>query len=339
MNLSRINEFDLIRRFSKRFSQDIPRGVIGIGDDCSVTPLSSGMSTLVTTDLLVENVHFLRWAIPAKDLGHKALAVSLSDIAAMGGRPTSAYLSLALTPDLSLEWVDDFFKGFGELASVHRVNLLGGDTTRSHHDIVINVTVIGNAQTDRVKLRSSARAGDLICVTGTLGDSAGGLHAIQNRVPETQASKFLIEQHHRPDPNLCEGEWLASHSSVGAMMDTSDGIDSDLRRIMESSDCGARVDVESVPISPELRSYAQSQLCDPTEWALTGGEDYRLLFTVCGDFLSQVCKDFRDQFHRSLFPIGEITSERGKLEYRSHGIPYRILKAGFSHFAGDFHED
>lgn len=330
--LASIGEFGLIRRFSPAFLKGLPRGVIGIGDDCAVLPWKKNAHLLVTTDLLVEDIHFLRDKIPALDLGYKSLAVNLSDIAAMGGVPMSAFLSLGLPNDIGVEWVDAFFRGVGELAEREHVRLLGGDTTRSKGPIIINFAVLGRVRPDRVKLRSGARPGDIFCVTGPLGDSEGGLRILFEKRPRGRDEKYLVGRHHRPRAHLAEGAWLGGRSGVTAMMDVSDGIDSDVRRIMERSDCGAVVDLGKLPVSEPLRRTGRKRGWDLFEVAAAGGEDYCLLAAVKPACYENIALEFEKKFGRMLTAIGRATSKKGVLAYLREGRPFTLARRGFDHF-------
>ncbi len=331
MKISEMGEFGLIERIKEVLGQDLPQNSLGIGDDCAVLPEARNR-TLVTTDLLVEGVHFLKSAISPKDLGHKSLAVNLSDIAGMGGTPTYAFVSIALPEDTEVEWVSSFYEGLRNLARKYKVSVLGGDTTRSLNGITINITLLG--ETDgRVKLRSSAKKGDLICVTNTLGDSAGGLQIILNQIAQdSPARQYLVKCHHHPKPQVEEGQWLAQQENVHAMMDVSDGIGSDLKRIIEQSGCGARVDLEKIPLSDQLRLSAKELGWDPLELAISGGEDYCLLLTVDRTSYPGIAAEFKKQFNLPLYAIGEITSDRGKPEYLVNGMPHPLSSSGFDHF-------
>lgn len=213
VRLQQLGEFGLIARIAHEWKDRTPSHWVGIGDDCAVLPFPREASPeitklLVTTDMLVEHVHFLLSSTPPDALGHKALAVNVSDIAAMGGIPTTAFLSLALPQNLSVEWVDDFFQGFNKLAQYYDIVLAGGDTTRSMGPVVVNVTLVGQGEPKDLKTRAGAQSGDVICVTGTLGDSGGGLqlllkHPCSHRTP---AEHWLLAQHHRPRPHLKEGQ-------------------------------------------------------------------------------------------------------------------------------------
>jgi len=331
MKLADLGEFELIHRFAENFRSGLPAGVVGIGDDAAVLPWDAEKSLLVTTDMLVENVHFLRSEIAPQDLGYKSVAVNLSDIAGIGGTPTSLFLSWALPPDLDVDWVDHFFKGMKELTDQHGVHLLGGDTTRGS-SIVINITVLGQVGTEDVKVRSSAQHGDVLCVTSTLGDSAAGLQIILQNKPRTGPAEILLRRHHRPEAQVAQGRWLAARREVHAMMDISDGIASDLSRIAESSACGAEVDLQRLPISPEMATVCKANGWDAVDLATGGGEDYGLLCTVAAPAALKLAEEFQDHFHRPLFLIGKITFEKGQVKFLSQGQE-KVLK-GWDHFLG-----
>lgn len=300
MDLKELGEFGLIERIKEALGGPMPDGVLGIGDDCAVLPQAGGMETLVSTDMLLEGSHFLRGDIPARLLGWKSAAVNFSDIAAMGGRPVGSFLSLGLPAGLDSDWMDAFLAGYKECSQYCGAPLLGGDTTTSQDGIAINVTVIGQCQRGRSRKRSSAVPGDLVCVTGPLGDSAAGLQAILQGVRGSEDAETLVERHYRPVPRVSEGQALAATPGVHAMMDISDGVASDLRHILKASGVGAAVRTQDVPLSAELRRVCAQQGWDATTLALTGGEDYELLFTMAPGTEPPV----------PYFVIGTITEEK-----------------------------
>jgi len=279
MDIKELGEFGLIAEIKSAFAQ-VPSGVRGIGDDCAVIPQVTGRDTLVSTDMLVEGSHFLMEDVEAHHLGWKSAAVNISDIAAMGGRPTATFLSLALPKNLEASWIRAFMDGYREISDLYGVPLLGGDTTSSPDRLCINVAVLGECESGVAKLRSSARIGDLVCVTGFLGDSAGGLQAILRGALRDSTVTALIQRHYLPHPRVREGLALAKCSAVHAMMDISDGIGSDLRHILEASGVGAEIALEKLPISEEMAAFCRVSGLDPYELATSGGEDYELLFTV-----------------------------------------------------------
>ena len=331
MKLHDLGEFHLIEQIRAQF-QPMQEDVLGIGDDCAVLPLSRQRKQLVTTDLLVENIHFLRDRIAPEDLGHKALAVNISDIAAMGGTPTGAFLSIALPGDLETSWCDAFFEGIHTLATECNCPLLGGDTTKTKNDIAINFTVLGEMDAAHVKYRSGAMAGDIIATTGVVGDSGGGLRLIlEDNLLISAAHVALVQTHHHPMPHLQEGVWLAQHTTVHSMIDLSDGIHSDIRHIMKASNVGANIDLAQIPMSKALRLVGEENQWPIEELALTGGEDYVLLCTVDPTAFAQLANAFEQHFQRPLYPIGHIT-DTNQLNYERAGIAHNLQSIGFDHF-------
>lgn len=335
LRIEDLGEFGFIARFSRDFLKKLPPGVLGIGDDCAVIPWKGRKKLLVTTDLLIDGVHFLKENISARDLGYKSLAVNLSDIAAMGGNPRWAFLSIAIPSETEVAWLDEFFRGWRQLAERTGVHLLGGDTTKSRAGLVINVVILGEVDARYIRYRSSARPGDIVAVTDNLGDSEGGLRLILNKMPDEKLhseEKYLLRRHYRPRPHLEEGQFLARQPEVRAMIDISDGIDSDLRRIMERSGCGVRVFLERLPISPALKKCAGRYNWNLDEVSAAGGEDYCLLLTVAPEKFSGLAKQFHRRFGRPLRAIGQITDEKYQLHYLRGNHQIELKKSGFDHF-------
>lgn len=330
MNLKDIGEFGLIRRFTPLFSEGIPKGVEGIGNDCAVIPSGDQRSLLVTTDLLVENTHFIKYLISADELGFKSLSVNLSDIAAMGGTPRYAFLSVALPVETPIKWIDDFMDSFAKLCEETGVLLLGGDTTRGEL-VAVNVLIIGEIETANIKRRTQAIAGDVICCTGYLGDSGGGLQIVLEGLPQEGVAKDLIKAHYRPHPQLEEGAWLARQPGVHAMMDISDGVASDILRVMEQSLCGAHIEVERLPISDSLKKASAKFGWKAEDLALSGGEDYCLMVTVDPKYYTELEQAFFNQFHRPLHQIGTILPGTDVL-YTFNKETYTPAGSGFDHF-------
>jgi thiamine-monophosphate kinase len=278
---------------------------------------------LFSTDLLVEGVHFLRYKSSPEDVGWKAAAVNLSDIAAMGGTPVATFLSIALPKEAQGEWVERFIKGYEKISRRYNVPLLGGDTTSSLRDIVINVGVLGRAPSGRCIKRNGALAGHSIYVTGNLGDSAAGLQAILNDWEMTPAVTSLINSHMKPTPRLREGYALMNTGLIGAMMDISDGIASDLNHILRASEVGAQVSLDKIPMSDDLKSICKIYELDPYALAVGGGEDYELLFTA--PECIEECVDF------PVYKIGEIV-ENNTFRWLKDGIDTDFNIDGFNHF-------
>ncbi len=327
-----IGEFGFIDRIAAHGLNRSDGVICGIGDDCAVLEGPGELVLLVTSDLMVEDVHFTRDGIDPEDLGHKLLAVSLSDIAAMGGEPRDATVSLAASEDESIAFVEAIYDGLRSCAAKHGVNIVGGDTTKSPGPMVLDLTLLGRAHRDSVCLRSGARPGDLVFVSGTAGDSAAGLGLSLRELAEFCDSDraYLVGRHTRPEPRLALGRGLADTGAVTAMIDVSDGIASDLIHICERSGVSAVVDRARIPLSPALRAYAAAAEVDSVELALTGGEDYELLFTVRSDQVGAV-EAFRDV--SAITRIGVIEAGPAALfEMDASGVRVPIRSRGYDHF-------
>ena len=325
-------EFCFIENISKIFNQIKSGKYEGIGDDCSVIPISNEESIVVTTDMLVENSHFIRNKISAYNLGWKSLAVNISDVASMGAKPFASFMSIAIPKDIDLKWKDEFIEGYYDISKKFSTELLGGDTTSSKNDIVINITALGIIKNEDIKRRSAAKNGDLIVVTSTLGDSACGLKLLLNNIINLNLPAHLHceAQHHKPTPHSEEGQWLGRYP-INAMMDISDGISSDLTHICKASSCGARIDISRIPISKEVETICKEQNWEANTLALSGGEDYSLLFTITADNFDKISKEYQQRFNKELYVIGEITPNN-KIEYIDTDNNIVNIPIGFRHF-------
>ena len=311
-----MTEFGFIDHIRRRFADLPDQGFEGIGDDCAVLPLG-GEALVFTSDLLTEGVHFLRHATSARELGGKSLAVNLSDVAAMGARPVATLLSIALPPDAAGAWAEEFMEGYRELSARFGTPLVGGDTTRSESGVTINVTAIGRSPLTHLKRRRDARPGDALFVAGELGASGAGLRDLLAGHPDPPPARI----HRNPQPQVDEGIWLGGRPEVHAMMDLSDGLASDLRHILDESDCGAEVELERIPVAAgsDLRTAA------------CGGEDYKLLFTAAPAAARRLEEEFLARFGTPLHRIGRIT-ERAGLTWLQAGSPVQLDWQGFTHY-------
>ena len=335
MKLSDIGEFGFIKEIAAPFFEHLSENITGIGDDCAIIPLSESESQIVTTDMLIENTHFIFDKITAFELGQKSLAVNLSDITAMGGTPTSAFISLGIPDTVSLEWLKEFYEGLSFLAKQSKTPILGGDTTKSTCGLIINIAVLGKVDNTKVKMRSGARPGDLICVTDTLGDSACGLNFILKKLAiRTPAERAMFQAHNLPRPHLAEGAFLSQQEGVSTMIDVSDGIDSDLKRIMERSEVGAKIILEHIPLSDSLTHICDEYQWDALRFAVTGGEDYCLLCTINKNAYSDIQKVYKKTFHRDLYIIGEINTSN-TLTYLKNGREFHFDHSGYDHFKSE----
>jgi len=333
MNLKEIGEFGFIKKISRGCLIRPDTIVKGIGDDAAAFITEPGYLTLITTDLLVERIHFLREAISGFDLGYKSLAVNLSDIAAMGGTAREAFVSIAIPEECQLDYLEQIYDGIKNLAAKFEVNVLGGDTTSSKIDLIINIVVQGIVSKEELLCRDAARPGDIIFSTGFLGDSRAGLHLILNKIAlDTQALKSLLKAHRVPEPHLREGRFLAQQQGVHAAIDTSDGLSSDLGHIVEESRVGARLFADKIPVSQELMDFCTRFDFDPIEYALAGGEDYTLLCTITPESANQIANAFEKEFKRPLFQIGEITAEKQLMLVYPDAKTKPITPTGWDHF-------
>jgi thiamine-monophosphate kinase len=334
MKLKEIGEFGLIDHLARGLKHELPTGWLGIGDDCAVIPTASGEVDVITTDMLIENTHFLRQAISPEELGYKSLAVNLSDVAAMGAKPISAFIALAIPQDLEVEWLSRFYHGMQELADSAGVHIMGGDTTRSPQGLSICITAMGRMPQCNLKLRSMTKPGDIVCLSGTIGDSPAGLQLLlHNRADaENPEHAHLLRRHNHPRPHLAEGLWLGKQPAVHAMMDVSDGIDSDLRRICEQSHTGILVNLDALPLSPELQNVCKNQGWNAAQLAATGGEDYCLVCTIDAEMYPEIAAAFSAEFSQPLTAIGRVVDSYSGLRYQAAGTPVTLEGHGFDHF-------
>ena len=333
--LKDIGEFGFIKRFSPQFDELIKHNDYGIGDDCALISINDTEYHLVSTDLLVEDVHFLKNKISPQELGHKALAVNLSDIAAMGGKALYSFLSIAIPKETDLSYLDDFMSGYYELSKKYNVALMGGDTTRSQDKLLINITVIGQCKKADVHLRSMAKVNDVICTTGTLGDSAAGLKALLENLDKNEDIDALIKRHHIPQPRLNEGLFLSSQNGVNAMMDISDGVASDLKHILKASNVAANIFIEKLPISSLLKKAAEKYYWNTDMLASSGGEDYELLLTIDKNQFEKIDSKYFSCFGNHLYPIGEITKGKSEISWYKNNKIIDFNQQGFNHFSKD----
>lgn len=317
------SEFDLIAR---HFARDAPAGMVGVGDDCAMFTPTAGRQVVTSTDLLLEGRHFFPDVDP-RALGHKALAVNLSDLAAMGATPTACVLGIGL-PKVDEPWLAAFAQGFLSLASHHACPLLGGDTTRSQHGVVISVTVFGTLVPGQALLRSAGQCGDDVWVSGTLGAADVAYRLLAGHLP---ADDMLLGHVRRalewPTPRIELGQALAGVAH--AALDLSDGLLQDLGHILKASGLGADLRYDALPIAPAL-----AQLPDPVvaHAALAGGDVYELCFTACPSQRSQILA----AGHACGVPVTQVGSLRREagLSLTRAGVPMALpATSGFDHFS------
>ena len=330
MKVFEIGEFDLIDRVNSISGRPASDVRIGIGDDAALVSHDSN-EILLTTDALVENVHFTN-KIPPHAVGYKAIAVNISDIAAMGGKPKHILISLSLPGHTEVEVVDEIYKGMIDCAKKFGAGIVGGNMSKSK-EIVINVTVTGTVEPKNLRKRGTALVGDSILVTGSLGGSAAGLLAIENGIidPDEYRGNELLEKHLYPKALVEESRVLAKLGSR-AQEDISDSLYLDLSNICLASNVGAVVDVSKVPVAPEASEVEKSINIDPLNLALSGGEDYELLLTASKEEVKKMREGLLRETGTELSEIGEIVAGSGVRFIDSTGEEIRYDKSGYDHF-------
>jgi thiamine-monophosphate kinase len=292
----------------------------GIGDDCAILQIPAGLQTLVTTDFSLEGVHFRREWHPAEAVGHRCLARGLSDIAAMGGSPLAAFLSLALPPNLPQSWVNQFVKGLLKLAEKFKVSLAGGDTAQSRSGVLADIVVVGSVPRGKAIRRTGARPGDRIYVTGALGGAAAAFNLLFSGRKLKPAD---FPRHFHPMPRIEVGQFLLAKGLASAMIDLSDGLSTDLGHICEESEVGAEIHAERVPRAMIGKPAREVDL----KFALHGGEDYELLFTVTGN--KRVPAEIGGV---AITQIGHLTRGKNLVLMNSEGVGVKLRPQGWEHF-------
>jgi thiamine-monophosphate kinase len=307
-----------------------PRKIlVAIGDDAAVWQPSRSHRSVITTDALVDGVHFQSATVPARAVGHRAMAANLSDVAAMGARPILATVALGVTDTATEGWILDAYRGMAGLAAQHGGRIVGGDITRAPA-LTIVISVVGEVSPRHLKLRGGGRAGDVVAVTGPLGASRAGLELLRREVAvDDELRAAAAAAFATPQPRVREGRWLAASASVHALMDCSDGLSTDLRHLAEASGCGAVV--ERVPVHGVASAVARSAGADPVDWALSGGEDFELLVAIAPRAFSHLDCRFAQRFGRPLERIGRLEANPG-IHLETQGVAtVELAASGWDH--------
>lgn len=339
----RVREFALIRALARRFARHTKQLIRGIGDDAAVLAAPASGWWHVTTDLLADGIHFDLRTASLESVGYRAAMANLSDIAAMGAVPRYVLVSLAMPPDFGTRQVVQLYTGLMRACRPRHVLLIGGDTSASTSGLFVSLTLIGTTTSGRALFRHGARVGDHIYVTGTLGDSLAGLQLLPHTTskrPTHRAfsplrashTRLLINRHLRPTARLAEGQWLNTAHLATAAIDLSDGLSGDLRHLCEESRVGAEIDLSTLPISAACRAYAESRRLEPALMALTGGEDYELLFTAPPEKRAILTRHAHTRgFH--ITQIGTIRSRRFGIQMTTpDGTLKPIPNMSYEHF-------
>jgi thiamine-monophosphate kinase len=328
-------EFDenrIVHWLLKRFGAGGASLIKGIGDDAAVLRARGAADCLIiTTDMLLEDVDFRRGWLTPSQLGHKSLAVNLSDLAAMGARPRFFMVALALPPDITQNWIQAFYAGIARLARLHRATLIGGDLSRSPSGIQITITAFGEASPKHVVYRSGGHPGDLLYVTGVLGRAGAGLALLRQgrNTGRNNAEHSALRAQRTPEPRCETGVWLAQSGLANCMMDLSDGLSMDLPRLCAASGTGAAIYGDRIPVFAAARAWH----CDPEELSLHGGEDFELLFAVSPARAATLDAAYPASLPR-IHCIGRLLRKRGVFWSPGRNGPLRpLIASGFDHFA------
>mgnify|MGYP005749906507 FL=1 len=317
------DEFQFIKNIkpAKLFHAD---KVVGIGDDAAIFQIEADYDQVICVDTMVEDVHFAKKTMDHFSIGYKALASNISDIAAMGGIPLYYLVSITIPPHWDEEQLVEMYNGMESLAKEYRMDLIGGDTTSTSSKLVLSVTVVGKVEKGKRLLRSNAKKGDVVFVSGTVGDAAAGLDLL---LQEKTKVKSLIQAHQKPSPRVELGRILSSFQRV-SLNDVSDGLSSELLEIAEASQVDIYIEEKSLPISQHVLDYNKS---NALKWALTGGEDFELVGTIAKkdwDILQQICEEKDIDISR----IGYVEEGTGKAFLKRDGKVEQLSKSGFNHF-------
>jgi thiamine-monophosphate kinase len=340
-DVNTLGEFGLIDHLTKTFKNRQPSTVLGVGDDAAIIETGGDEQIVVSTDMLVEGIHFDLTYTPLKHLGYKAVAVNVSDICAMNARPTQITVSIAISNRFSVEALDEFYAGIYAACETYGVDLVGGDTTSSNKGFYISITAIGRAPASRITRRSGAKVGDLICITGHLGSAYLGLQLFEREKQVFLANpdmkpdlkpehRGLLEAILRPEARTDMVDTFAKNGIVPtSMIDVSDGLASEILHICRASGVGAIIEEGNVPITQEAQVLAIDFKLDPITCALSGGEDYELLFTISPDDLEKI------RFLPDIYISGEIVAkEDGVKLHTVGGNIHDITAQGWNHFEG-----
>jgi thiamine-monophosphate kinase len=334
MELGGIGEFSLIAGIRRRMEGRYPPEVVlGIGDDCAVLQPHAGMEWVITTDTQAEDVHFRRTWLTPYQIGWRAMAVNLSDIAAMGAQPFGALAALTLPATTEAAFFDELLDGLCDLGLRFDCPLIGGNLARDPAHLTLTLTVLGRVPHGKAVLRRGARVGDEIFVSGRLGGSAAGLRTLLQTIPlPDTVSSALRQRYRQPQPRVREAIFLRASGCLTSMIDLSDGLAGDLAHLCEESGLGAQIVAEALPLQAGVREVAAALGEDPLELALRGGEDFELCCTACPGTLIPMLDEFRTQFDIDLTRVGSMTSERSLRLIQADGLEAPLVPTAFDHF-------
>lgn len=302
---------------------------LGIGDDAAVWQPSRSHQSVITTDVLIEDVHFTLATMTMREIGWRAMAANASDIAAMGARGVLATVALGLPPSISMDALLELYRGLEACARRCGIAIVGGDLSRSPV-LSLAIAAVGEVRPSNLKTRSGGRAGDVLAVTGPLGASRAGLDLLSGRIAlPDEVREQALRAHRTPDARMEEGRWLAASTHVHAMMDCSDGLSTDSARLAAASGLGACI--EAVPVAAAARAAAEHLALDPDDYALAGGEDFELIVAIAPRAYPHLAKRFQARFGRALHAVGQLRADAG-LVVRKNGREEPLARTGWDHF-------
>jgi thiamine-monophosphate kinase len=337
-NVNRLGEFGLIDHLTHSFNSIQPSTLKAVGDDAAVIEVADGQCVVISTDMLVENIHFDLMYTPLRHLGYKAVIVNLSDICAMNVIPTQITVSIAISSKYTVEALEELYAGIKKACELYKVDLVGGDTTSSPKGMTISVTAMGMAPKDQIVYRNGAKAGDIVCLTGNIGAAYLGLQILEREKqvyqsaptvqPQLEEHRYLIERLLKPEARKDAVLYFLNNGiKPGSMIDVSDGLASELFHICKQSATGVLIEEANVPIHPDAEKLSIDFNIDPITCALHGGEDYELLFTIDPKDLDKI------RVMPDVYIIGEIMAPESGIKLLSTGNQLHTIKAqGWVHF-------
>ena len=338
MKLRQIGEFGLIDRIKKKVESTSEGIYLGIDDDAAAYEPTKGMVALLTTDVFVESIHFDPVFATPYQIGWKAMAANLSDIAAMGGLPRTAVISLCLLEKTEVEWVEELYGGMNDMTRQFGGSIIGGDTSVTHSQTVISIALAGEVEGKRLTTRAGAKVGDVICVTGDLGGSVAGLTVLRKNQKIREKTKeqwsHVIEKHLQPLPRIQEARILVEETKINSMIDISDGLASEVHHICELSGIGARIYEEEIPIHDQTAHVAQEFGTSPAKYALYGGEDFELVFCLSPKRVSNTLDIIESETGTKVSIVGNIVEHEQEITLiDERGDQQELPFRGYNHFS------
>ena len=333
MKVRQVGEFGLIDIIKDNTLVDPSSVVAGIGDDTAVLKHPSGKLLLATTDMMIENIHFIISGDNGRQIGYRVMAANVSDIASMGGRPTHAIISIGVHPDMEVSFVESVYEGMNACSRDYGVNIVGGDTVTSPDNLVLNVALLGLVDPDKYLPRSGARPGDLVMVTNVLGDSRAGLDIVLGRCSISQeGEKYLLDRHYYSNPRVEEMAAGTACGGITAADDISDGLGSEIHEIADASGVGAILKFEDLPVSDYTREVAEKTNTDLIEYCLFGGEDFEVVITVDPRKADALAEAVESATGTKLTVVGEIVDKSEGVKLLRNNSLHVLPKKGYSHF-------